>query len=106
MRIEVLYLEGCPNYEALLPHLRGLLTSAGSNSEITLRRIQSQENAERERFLGSPTVRVNGLDVDPGSGQRMDFGMKCRLYATPDGLRGAPPDEWLRQALARAKDAG
>ena len=55
----------------------------------------------REHFLGSPTVRVDGRDVEPGAEQRQDFGMKCRLYATPDGLRGTPPDQWALDALSQ-----
>jgi len=52
------------------------------------------EAAERERFLGSPSVRVNQEDIEPGAEERRDFGMKCRLYVTPDGLSGLPPDRW------------
>lgn len=104
MSVEVLYCDGCPNHEALLAHLRRLVACAATKDEVTLRRIESQREAERERFLGSPTVRVNGADVDPGASQRTDFGMKCRLYATPEGLRGTPPDAWLLAALSRAGD--
>jgi hypothetical protein len=57
--------------------------------------------ARRERFLGSPTVRVDGQDVEPGARERDDFGIKCRLYATNDGLRTMPRDEWVLDALAR-----
>lgn len=58
---------------------------------------------ERERFLGSLTLRIAGEDVEPGAALRTDFGLKCRLYATPDGFRGTPPDEWVLGALARAR---
>ena len=62
----------------------------------------SFEAAEGERFLGSPTVRVDGEDIEPDAGERSPFGLKCRPYATPEGLRGLPPDEWVLAALARA----
>jgi hypothetical protein len=97
--VEVLYFEGCPNHEALLPRLRELLAQARVNPQIELRRVESPEAAERERFLGSPTVRVDGRDVDPGAQQRDDFGLKCRLYRTDEGLVGIPPDEWVLAAL-------
>jgi hypothetical protein len=90
--VELLYIDDCPNYEKLLPHLRQLLRAAGAPDEVALRRIPDDEAAQRERFLGSPTVRVAGHDVDPGAEQRDDYGMKCRLYATEHGLRGTPPD--------------
>ena len=100
MTVEVLYFDGCPNHEALLPHLREVLRDAGVAAAITLRRVEDDEAAQRERFLGSPTVRVDDVDVEPGADTRTDFGLKCRLYQTPAGLRGAPLDEWLLAALA------
>ena len=99
MSIELLYFDGCPNHEALLPHLRELLRDAGAAEEIELRRVADEASAERHRFLGSPTVRVDGRDVEPGADQRDDFGLKCRLYRTPEGLRGTPLDEWVLAAL-------
>jgi hypothetical protein len=98
--VEVLYFDGCPSHEAVLPRVRELLARAGVATEVELRRVESVEAAERERFLGSPTIRVNGRDVDPTAEQRTDYGMKCRLYATVDGLRGTPPDELIADAIA------
>ena len=105
MHVEVIYFDGCPNHDALLPHLRELLASAGAGTQIELVRVEDAEAAERERFLGSPTVRVDGEDVEPGAEQRSDFGLQCRLFATPDGLRGMPTDEWVLAALHRSKAA-
>lgn len=101
MKVEVLYFDGCPNHEALLPHLRELLESSGAGADIELVRVEGLDAAERERFLGSPTVRVEGEDVEPGAGDRTDFGVKCRLFATPAGLRGMPADEWVLDAVQR-----
>jgi hypothetical protein len=100
IQVVVLYFEGCPNYEALLPHLRELVVSSGVETDIELVRVEDAVTAERERFLGSPTVRVNGEDVEPNADQRTDFGLKCRVFATPAGLRGTPADEWVLAALA------
>lgn len=105
VKLEVLYFDGCPNHEALLPHLRELLASFGAGEDIELVRVDDAEAAERQRFLGSPTVRVDGEDVEPGAGERTDFGLKCRLFATPGGLRGMPADEWVLAALQRAGKA-
>lgn len=100
MRVEVLYVEGCPNHEALLPHLHELLRHSGVGADIEARCVPDDAAAGHERFLGSPTVRVDGRDVEPGADRRRDFGLKCRLYATPTGLRGTPPDELVLDALA------
>lgn len=103
MKVEVLFFDGCPHHEALLPHLRELLNAAGAaDTPIELVRVEDAETAEAERFLGSPTVRVDAGDVEPGADDRTDFGLKCRLFATPEGLRGMPADEWVLGAVRRS----
>ena len=64
--------------------------------------MESDAAAQSERFLGSPTLRVDGVDIEPGAGDRSDYGLKCRLYETEQGLRGAPADEWVLDALQGA----
>jgi hypothetical protein len=105
MKVAVLYFDGCPNHEALVPHLRALLERHGAEAAIELVRVEDAEAAERERFLGSPTVRVDGEDVEPGAAERTDFGLKCRLFATTNGLRGMPADDWVLAAIQRAQTA-
>jgi len=106
MKVELLYFDGCPSYEKLLPRLRSLLEEAGAGDALALRRVEGESAAEQERFLGSPTVRVDGQDVDPGAGERSDFGLKCRLYQTEAGLEHVPPEAWIRDALVRAQPHG
>jgi hypothetical protein len=101
MTIEILYFDGCPNHEQLLEHLPRLLEREGIDAEITLHKVLDAEQAQRERFLGSPTIRVGGRDIDPGAAQRTDFGLQCRVYQTPEGLTGLPPDQWILDALVR-----
>ena len=55
--------------------------------------------AERERFPGSPTIRVDGHDVDPTYSDPRDYTPRCRLYRTADGLRGLPEREWIANAI-------
>jgi hypothetical protein len=102
VEIDLLYFDGCPSQEAFLPRLHELLDRAGVDATVRLIRVQSDADAARERFLGSPTLRVDGRDVDPGAAERSDYGLKCRLYPTSEGLRGAPPDEWVLCALRAA----
>ena len=102
MRIELLYFDGCPNHEALLPRLRAILDEAGVRDPVEQRRVETEAAAEADRFLGSPTVRVEGMDVDPGASGRSDFGLKCRIYRTANGLTGTPPEEWIRRAILEA----
>ncbi len=99
MKVELLYFEGCPGHEALLPRVRELV---GDAAGIDLRQVGSTEEAHAERFLGSPTLRIDGEDVEPGASARTDFGIKCRLYRSTEGQSHAPPDEWIRRALRTA----
>ncbi len=99
MRVELLYFDGCPSSERFIPRLRELLAEAGVAADVELRRVSSPKDAAVERFLGSPTLRIDGVDVEPNAAERCDFGLKCRLYSTPQGLQGTPPEEWVTQAL-------
>lgn len=100
MLVEVLYFDGCPAFDELLPRLRALI----GDEEISLRRITTPAEAQIERFLGSPTVRADDVDVEPNASERDDFGIKCRLYPAADGLRHTPTDAMLTAALSRAFD--
>lgn len=73
MKIELLYFDGCPNHEALLPHLGELLGRAEIASAAEVVHVPDAAAAEQQRFLGSPTLRVNGRDVEPGAELRTDF---------------------------------
>lgn len=95
--IELLYFDGCPSHERLLPLVQRAAAEAGA--VVVPRRVETPEEAERERFLGSPTVRVDGVDVDPGAAARDDFGLKCRIYRTDNEQSVTPPERWIRAAL-------
>lgn len=99
--VELLYFDGCPNYELLLARLQAILTEQGIPADIDLRRVESEQEASQLRFLGSPTARIDGRDVDATAEDRHDFGLKCRLYKTANGVAGVPPDEWIRDTIRR-----
>lgn len=97
--VQMLHTEGCPNATDYLPRLRRLAAAAGVTEPVLVRLIAGPEQAQRERFLGSPTIRIDGHDVDPAAAARRDYGLSCRLYSGPAGLRGTPPDEWVLALL-------
>jgi hypothetical protein len=96
--VEVLFFEGCPNYEPTLRLVREVVAGAGGSAEIREVEIKSPEEAESRRFLGSPSVRINGCDIEPGASERTDFAFGCRVY----GSGGVPPRDWLVAVLEKA----
>jgi hypothetical protein len=100
--IEVLHIADCPNYPealALVEHVRAEL---GIDAELRTTLIADQTAAERARFLGSPTIRVDGRDVEPGSEPPAEVMLACRLYRHEHHLSGQPDEGWVREALLRA----
>ena len=96
MKVELLYWDGCPSY----PEARALLEEVvGEKAEIEVRHVASEEEAEALRFPGSPTIRVDGRDVDPkGADGRPS--LSCRIYHLPDGrVSPVPSRESLEAAL-------
>jgi hypothetical protein len=100
--VELLYFDGCPNFERLLPRLQALVDEHSPGERVELRRIESPDAAKRERFLGSPTIRVDGVDVEPAASTRSDFGLKCRLYRNAGRQIDIPAEQWIVAALRRA----
>ncbi len=98
--VELLHVADCPGHQALLPRLRALLDDAGVATSLTVTEVHDDADAVRRGFLGSPTVRVAGVDVDPSP--PVAVGLQCRLYVTADGLRDTPPEEWVWAALRAA----
>jgi hypothetical protein len=97
--VELLYFPGCPHHDAARELVEQIAAEAGIDANLRLREVTSVADAERIRFLGSPSVRVNGHDVEPGADDRDTFTLACRVYRTASGLSGTPPEEWLRTAL-------
>ena len=76
----------------------------GAEPDLRLVNVETADDAQRLRFLGSPTIRVNGHDVEPGADDRIDFSFSCRVYRTDSGFHGQPEESWVRAALAAASD--
>jgi hypothetical protein len=98
-KVEVLVFEGCPNVETTLAQVRAALASTNEAADVSVVLVESDEAAARLRFLGSPTVRVDGVDVESSAGARDDYGLQCRVYSIDGRLRGAPPADWIASAL-------
>jgi hypothetical protein len=69
---------------------------------ISVTEVLTQDDAERLGFVGSPTIRVEGVDVQP-SGADEPAALSCRIYRRRDGRVSPLPDpEDVRAALRKA----
>src|SRR5690242_301279 len=98
MLIEVLYIPGCCNHGPAVERVRRALGSAEVNSGIVEISVNDEATARMLQFPGSPTVRVNGVDVDSGASRSV--GLACRLYADGSGL---PSEQAILRAIRAAK---
>ena len=100
MRVEVLSFDGCPTYVAATRNVSEVFSEMGIDAEVELVGVNSDAEAERLRFPGSPTIRVDGRDLFPVP-ERGVWALGCRTYTTPEGLKGHPTREMIREALVR-----
>jgi len=90
-RIRVLYFDGCPHFEGTLDLVR---TIAGE-AAVDVLEVGDERDAAQLRFFGSPTVQVDGVDIEPSARGRTDFTLGCRLY----GASGLPPKRMIVDAI-------
>jgi hypothetical protein len=101
MRVELLWWEGCPSYPETLADLRRALAAAGHAPEVEMIEIESDEQARRERFHGSPTIRIDGEDAFPCPDAE-PYSLTCRVYRLRDGRPSPTPDpEDIREVVSR-----
>ena len=99
--VEVLYVQDCPHYRETLAMVERVRAELGIDAELRTTLIADQAAADKARFPGSPTVRVDGRDVEPGSEPATEYLLGCRLYRLEHRFAGQPEERWVRQALQR-----
>ncbi len=98
-KIEFLWFADCPNHKvarALLDEVVAQLAPGRPVEEVD---ATDAAVAAAHRFPGSPTIRIDGRDIDPHYVDPGDYTPRCRVFWTPAGLRGVPPREWIEDAL-------
>lgn len=100
--VEVLTFEGCPHAEPTFELVARVASELGVDALVKRIDVADLDEARTYGFLGSPTIRVNGSDIEPGAHERTEPTLSCRVYLTESGLRGAPDERWLREALTAA----
>jgi hypothetical protein len=106
MTIEFLFWEGCPSHPKALADLRAAMSDLGLDPAIVaVREIHSESDAERARFVGSPTIRIDGVDIQQTEDE--PYSLTCRVYHRRDGRISPTPDPAdVREALAAAQTNG
>lgn len=99
MQVTLLHFSGCPHWRTVDAHLRALAEEIPGLS-ISLRAVETPEDAERLGFRGSPSLLIDG--VDPFAAPGAPAGLACRMYATPEGPAGSPTRDQIREALLHA----
>lgn len=97
--VELLWFADCPNHEEARRLLEEVIAEVAPGVPIRMIDATAPIVADRLRFPGSPTIRVDGRDVDPAYIDSGDYSPRCRLYRTSTGLRGLPERRWIADAL-------
>ena len=98
MKVEILYFEGCPNHQPTSERVRAVIRDEGLSAELNEIEVPDAAAAEKFGFLGSPTIRVNGIDIEPALRHVRGGSFACRRY--PEGI---PPTAMIKAALHEAK---
>ena len=95
MKVQVLYFKGCPNHRPTVELAQEVVADLGLDVEVEEVEVKDAADAQRLRFFGSPSVHVNGVDIDPEACARTDYAFGCRKY----GSAGVPPRKLIEAAL-------
>jgi hypothetical protein len=102
MKITFLYYEDCPSHDKALDRLRSIMAEEGVQTEIKIIKVETDEQAQALEFVGSPTIRVNGRDIDPPAPGAY-YALTCRAYQLEDGrISPLPSAELIRRSLRTA----
>jgi len=103
MKIEVLYLAGCPNHPPAVARVSDILQQENVSAELVEIEIEDAATAHHLKFLGSQSIRIDGRDIEAAARSSHAFGFVCRTYVDEGKPVGVPPVEWIRAALQEAK---
>lgn len=101
MKIELLYFDGCPSWQTGLEKLKTALRMEQLDHSVELVKVKDDSEADQLKFLGSPSFRINAHDIWPE--ERETYSLSCRVYITPEGMKGWPSVEMLREKLKAAR---
>lgn len=99
--IDLLFFDGCPSWQQAWRDLGGVLAETGVAATVRLRDVMAMSDEDRQGFAGSPTIRIDGVDLEGYDGPGV---LACRRYVENEG-RGWPSTSQLRDRLRAAPEA-
>jgi hypothetical protein len=106
MKVELLYFDGCPTYSQALDNLLEALALEREVADVEMIRVRDTADAGAKRFPGSPTIRLNGVDIEGHEVDGLAYAYGCRVYQDGGRRSGWPSVDRIRQAILRERAAG
>jgi len=102
-KIGILFIEGCPGVLTTAEYINEVITEEDIDAEISLILIETAEDARQLHFTGSPTVRINGTDIETNIKDIKDYGLRSRLYNIDGKKSGHPSKDMIKDAIQKIK---
>jgi hypothetical protein len=99
LKVKFMYFDDCPSHEDALNRLKKILAEESAEAELEIFQVETDEDAQRLSFPGSPTIFINGVDIDPNAAS-LQSALSCRAYRRKDGkISPLPPEAMIRTAI-------
>jgi hypothetical protein len=99
VRIEILVFDGCPNARAAEELVRRTVDELAIDANVVILNVEDDHDAVAKRFLGSPSIRINGKDIEIEENAATQYSMRCRVYRIETGHTGVPSKELILKAI-------
>ena len=99
MKTELYYFDGCPSYRQALANLKEALQLESLPENVAMIHVDGPEDAQAKRFIGSPTIRIDSIDVEGPDAEKKGYGYGCRIYSENGDNAGSPSVQRIRLAL-------
>ena len=103
MRIQVYTSRGCTHDKQVRDIINEAVSASGDDIQVETLNVADYDQAKAVRCFGAPTVRVDGVDIEYGDREPLEYTNGCRYYNTPDGWNPFPDKQLLLGAIKRAR---
>ncbi len=100
VKVEFLFWRECPSHEMCLQRLKRVLDSMKVEYNLKIIEVKTEEDAKKFKFPGSPTIRINGIDIQPES-SKGPYGLSCRAYIIEGRVLPVPTEKYIEESIRR-----